>query len=129
MKIPAAAAALLLCAGLPASAQLGSAPQSPPPEGVPSDGGAGNPKGHYHELDALPDWGGIWFVALGVMPLRIGCPLAGRDAFGRRRLRRRAELCRRGRRKDHRRRQRGRGPPRHQLTSPSVEPSGRRTPA
>ena len=65
MRIPAAAAALLLCAGLPASAQLGSAPQSPPPEGVPSDGGAGNPKGHYHELDALPDWGGIWFVEFG----------------------------------------------------------------
>ena len=65
MTIRAALAALLLVPALPASAQLGAAPQSPPPEGVPADGGAGNPKGHYHELDALPDWGGIWFVEFG----------------------------------------------------------------
>lgn len=63
--IRTAMAALLLCAALPASAQLGAAPQSPPPEGVAADAGAGNPKGHYHELDALPDWGGIWFVEGG----------------------------------------------------------------
>ena len=52
-------------AAVPASAQLGAATQSPPPEGVAPDGGAGNPKGHFHELDALPDWGGIWFVQGG----------------------------------------------------------------
>src|SRR5690606_12526502 len=65
MKIRAAAAALLICAAPPASAQLGAASQSPPPEGVAADGGAGHPKGQYHELDALPDWGGIWFVEFG----------------------------------------------------------------
>jgi hypothetical protein len=65
MTIRVAAAALLLCAAFPASAQLGAAPQSPPPEGIAPDGGAGNPKGHYHELDTLPDWGGIWFVEAG----------------------------------------------------------------
>jgi len=65
MDLRSAACALLLCAAVPASAQLGAAPQSPPPEGVAQDGGAGHPKGHYHALDALPDWGGIWFVAGG----------------------------------------------------------------
>ena len=59
----AALAALLLAA--PAAAQLGSAPQSPPPEGVAEREGAAFPKGSYAELDALPDWGGIWFVAGG----------------------------------------------------------------
>ena len=57
--------ALLLCAAVPASAQLGAATQSPPPEGVAEGEGAGNPKGNYRELDALPDWGGIWFVSGG----------------------------------------------------------------
>src|SRR5690606_9697966 len=65
VTIRTALSALLLCAAIPASAQLGAAPQSPPPEGVAADAGAGNPKGHYHELDALPDWGGIWFVEGG----------------------------------------------------------------
>ena len=60
-----AAALALLVAAVPASAQLGAATQSPPPEGVAPDGGAGHPKGHYHALDALPDWGGIWFVQAG----------------------------------------------------------------
>ena len=60
-----AAALALLVAAVPASAQLGAATQSPPPEGVAPDGGAGHAKGHYHELDALPDWGGIWFVQAG----------------------------------------------------------------
>jgi len=65
MALRAAALAFLLCAAAPASAQLGEPTQSPPPEGVSADGGAGNPKGHYHKLDALPDWGGIWFVTRG----------------------------------------------------------------
>ena len=56
-------AALLLTA--PAAAQLGVAPASPPPEGVAEGQAAGHPKGRYHELDALPDWGGIWFVRAG----------------------------------------------------------------
>ena len=59
----ALAAAMMLAA--PAAAQLGAATQSPPPEGVAPGQGAANPKGHYAELDALPDWGGIWFVAFG----------------------------------------------------------------
>jgi len=53
-------AALLLAA--PAAAQLAAAPASPVPEGVTEGEGAANPKGHYAALDALPDWGGIWFV-------------------------------------------------------------------
>jgi hypothetical protein len=60
--------ALVLCASLtavPASAQLGAAPQSPRPEGVAEGEGAAHPRGSYAELDTLPDWGGIWFVAFG----------------------------------------------------------------
>ena len=49
----------------PASAQLGAATQSPPPAGVEDGKGAANPKGQYAALDALPDWGGIWFVMAG----------------------------------------------------------------
>jgi len=56
-------AALLFAA--PAAAQLGAATQSPPPEGVADGNGAANPKGQYAALDALPDWGGIWFVMAG----------------------------------------------------------------
>src|SRR5512139_1076779 len=58
-----ALAALLLSA--PAAAQLGAATQSAPPAGVAEGQGAANPKGHYAALDALPDWGGIWFVMAG----------------------------------------------------------------
>ncbi len=56
----AALAAMLVAA--PAAAQLGAATQSPPPEGVTEGQGAAYPKGHYAELDKLPDWGGIWFA-------------------------------------------------------------------
>jgi hypothetical protein len=56
--------ALLLTAA-PASAQLGAATQSSPHEGVAEGKSAGHPKGRYHELDALPDWGGIWFLQAG----------------------------------------------------------------
>src|SRR5688572_1695426 len=55
----------VLALAAPASAQLGAATQSPPPEGVAPGEGAGHPKGNYHALDALPDWGGIWFVQGG----------------------------------------------------------------
>jgi hypothetical protein len=58
-----ALAALLLSA--PAVAQLGAATQSPPPAGVAEGQGAANPRGRYAALDALPDWGGIWFVMAG----------------------------------------------------------------
>jgi len=61
----ACGAALALLLAAPAAAQLGSAPKSPPPDGVAEGEGAGYPKGSYAELDALPDWGGIWFVAMG----------------------------------------------------------------
>lgn len=57
---PLVAAALFAAA--PAVAQLGAATQSPPPDGVAQGQGAAYPKGHYAALDALPDWGGIWFV-------------------------------------------------------------------
>ena len=55
----------LLVAAVPASAQLGALTQSPLPQGIAEGEGAGHPKGKYHELDALPDWGGIWFVTGG----------------------------------------------------------------
>ena len=55
----------LLVAAVPASAQLGAPTQSPLPQGIAEGEGAGHPKGKYHELDALPDWGGIWFVTGG----------------------------------------------------------------
>jgi hypothetical protein len=58
-----AALAALFLAG-PAAAQLGAATQSPPPEGVAPGEGAAYPQGHYAELDALPDWGGIWFAMI-----------------------------------------------------------------
>jgi len=57
------ALALVLCS--PAAAQLGAATQSPPPQGVAEGEGAAHPKSHYAALDALPDWGGIWFVMAG----------------------------------------------------------------
>jgi hypothetical protein len=64
MRLVTAIAAALLAAS-PAAAQLGAATQSPPPEGVAEGQGAANPKGHYAELDTLPDWGGVWFVMAG----------------------------------------------------------------
>ena len=46
-----------------AQAQLGAATASPPPEGLSSpEQSAGFTRGRYHELDQLPDWGGIWFL-------------------------------------------------------------------
>lgn len=60
--IGASLAALILAAPLSAQ-QLGAATQSPSPEGVQAGQGAANPKGHYAELDKLPDWGGVWFLA------------------------------------------------------------------
>jgi hypothetical protein len=58
-------AGLSLALSAPAAAQLGQVTQSPPPEGVAAGKSAGWPKGRYHELDALPDWGGIWFLRSG----------------------------------------------------------------
>lgn len=57
----ASLAALAFVLAVPAAAQLGQVTQSAPPEGVAEGAGAANPKGHYAALDALPDWGGIWF--------------------------------------------------------------------
>jgi hypothetical protein len=54
-------AALLLAAPL-AAQQLGAATRSAPPAGVAEGQGAAYPKGHYAELDKLPDWGGAWFM-------------------------------------------------------------------
>lgn len=59
------AGALLLALPATAHAQLGAAPTSAPPEGVAEGQGAANPKGGYAALDALPDWGGIWFLSAG----------------------------------------------------------------
>jgi hypothetical protein len=58
-SLPLAVLAFALAA--PAAAQLGQVTKSPAPEGVAEGQGAANPKGHYAALDALPDWGGIWF--------------------------------------------------------------------
>lgn len=49
----------LLASVQPASAQAVS---SPVPPGLAEGQGAPFPKGNYAALDALPDWGGIWFV-------------------------------------------------------------------
>ena len=62
MRNNALLAAVALALAAPASAQLGQVTQSPPPAGVAEGQGSANPKGHYAELDALPDWGGIWFA-------------------------------------------------------------------
>lgn len=69
----AALAALSLAAGGAAQAQMGPI-TSEPAQGLASpEQSAGFPKGRYHELDQLPDWGGIWFLnrrdpAAGPMP-------------------------------------------------------------
>jgi hypothetical protein len=55
------ALAVLAFAG-PVDAQLGGAPDSAPPPGITEGEGAAFPKGNYASLDALPDWGGIWFL-------------------------------------------------------------------
>lgn len=54
--------AAMLAFTAPLAAQMGGPPLSPPPPGVAEGEGAGHPKGAYAALDALPDWGGIWFV-------------------------------------------------------------------
>ncbi|TIX51901.1 hypothetical protein [Alteraurantiacibacter aquimixticola] len=59
-----AGVALVAMAGA-AQAQLGAATSSPVPEGIEAEQSAGFAKGRYHELDNLPDWGGIWFLARG----------------------------------------------------------------
>ncbi|MEO6151631.1 MAG: hypothetical protein ABIT09_03265 [Croceibacterium sp.] len=56
---------LATAAAAPALAQLGAATASPPPAGVAAGRGAADAKGHYAALDALPDWGGVWFVMGG----------------------------------------------------------------
>jgi len=65
MRLLTGAASAALCLAAPAAAQLGAATQSAPPAGVQEGHGAANPKGRYAALDALPDWGGIWFVMGG----------------------------------------------------------------
>ena len=65
MRLTAGAVLAVALIVSPASAQLGAATQSPPPEGLGEGTGAPFPKGSYAELDALPDWGGIWFIAFG----------------------------------------------------------------
>lgn len=62
----ALALALSLCVvpGAALSQQLGTPSVSPPPEGVAEGKGAAHPKGSYATLDALPDWGGIWFTTV-----------------------------------------------------------------
>jgi hypothetical protein len=48
-----------------AQAQLGEPIVSPVPPGIEAGESAGFAKGRYHELDMLPDWGGIWFLQRG----------------------------------------------------------------
>jgi hypothetical protein len=58
-------AVLLLTLSMPGPAQVAPGPSAPVPPGLAAGEGAAHPKGKYHELDTLPDWGGIWFVAGG----------------------------------------------------------------
>lgn len=61
------AALVLSLAALPGAVsaqQLGTVTPSEPPAGVEPGKGAAHPKGSYAALDALPDWGGIWFVTI-----------------------------------------------------------------
>jgi hypothetical protein len=53
----AAIAALLMFVASAAPAQTAAAASD-----TRSQTGAGFPKGHYGDLDVLPDWGGIWFL-------------------------------------------------------------------
>ncbi len=59
------AAAGLLASHPLAAQQLGGSNAAPVPEGLAEGTGAPFPKGHNAQLDALPDWGGIWFVMSG----------------------------------------------------------------
>jgi hypothetical protein len=49
---------IALLAGTAASAQV----SAPVPLGIEAQDSAGFAKGRFHELDQLPDWGGIWFM-------------------------------------------------------------------
>jgi hypothetical protein len=71
------AGALLLGADA-ACAQPGAPVQSPPPAGLSPGTGAAFPKGQGASLDALPDWGGIWFYAIVPGPRPAGPKLKGR---------------------------------------------------
>ena len=56
MRLPARSAWLLLVL-VPSAAMAQEAP-----EAAAAGEGASFPRGHYAALDALPDWGGIWFL-------------------------------------------------------------------
>ncbi len=60
-KIVLGCAAACIAAGGVQAQSGGSAPA----EGLSEGQGAGFAKGHYAELDALPDWGGVWFLNRG----------------------------------------------------------------
>ncbi|AKH44326.1 hypothetical protein WYH_03307 (plasmid) [Croceibacterium atlanticum] len=64
------AGAGLLAAGIAttAYAQLAAPIQSPVPQGIDAQDSAGFAKGKYAALDALPDWGGIWFLVRSAGP-------------------------------------------------------------
>ena len=65
MKAAVAAGLLSGTMAFPSAAQLGlPATLSPVPDGLAPSTGAPFPKGHYAALDALPDWGGIWFAVI-----------------------------------------------------------------
>ena len=61
MRIPPKCAWLLLLLA-PGAGAAQDAAESPA-----AGEGAGFPRGHYAALDALPDWGGIWFSANAVV--------------------------------------------------------------
>lgn len=64
-----------------AQAQFGG---SPPPDGLAEGQGAGFPKGNYAALDALPDWGGVWFLnrsGASPQPILKGRYLSDRQAW------------------------------------------------
>ena len=58
--VAATAGLLALAVGTSAFAQVGATSASAKPDGLKAGTGAPFPKGHFHDLDKLPDWGGIW---------------------------------------------------------------------
>jgi hypothetical protein len=60
--LAAAVAVTVGAMGLEASAQIGDTVAAPVPDGLKPGTGAPFPKGHYRDLDSLPDWGGAWFA-------------------------------------------------------------------
>jgi hypothetical protein len=60
--VAAGAAALAGALATTSAAQVGPVYATPVPDGLKPGTGAPFPKGHYGDLDKLPDWGGVWML-------------------------------------------------------------------